>query len=107
MEYIDYKDFEKLDLRIGKIKSVEEIENSEKLIKLKVDIGEEERQIVAGIKGAYSKEELLERNIVVVINLKPITLMGEESNGMLLAASGEKPILLEVLSDVSPGTSVR
>ena len=86
-ELIGIEDFMKVDLRVGKIVSAERVEKSEKLIKLKVDIGTETRQVVAGIGKSYSPEELLGKSIVIVANLKPAKLMGIESQGMLLAAS--------------------
>ena len=84
---IGIEDFMKVDLRVGKIVSAERVEKSEKLVKLKVDIGTETRQVVAGIGKSYTPEELLGKTIVIVANLKPAKLMGIESQGMLLAAS--------------------
>jgi methionyl-tRNA synthetase len=86
-ELIGIEDFMKVDLRVGKIVSAERVEKSEKLVKLKVDIGTETRQVVAGIGKSYSPEELMGKSIVIVANLKPAKLMGIESQGMLLAAS--------------------
>jgi methionyl-tRNA synthetase len=86
-DLIGIEDFMKVDLRVGKIVSAERVEKSEKLVKLKVDIGAETRQVVAGIGKSYSPEDLLGKSIVIVANLKPAKLMGIESQGMLLAAS--------------------
>jgi len=86
---IDYEDFAKVDLRVAKILAVEAVPKSNKLLKLKVDIGEE-RTIVAGVGKDYSPEELLGRQILVVANLKPVKLMGVESYGMLLATDTDK-----------------
>jgi len=86
-ELIGIDDFMKVDLRVGKIESAERVEKSEKLIKLKVDIGTETRQVVAGIGKSYSPDDLLGKSVVIVANLKPAKLMGIESQGMLLAAS--------------------
>jgi len=86
-ELIGIEDFMKVDLRVGKIISAERVEKSAKLIKLKVDIGTETRQVVAGIGKSYGPEELMGKSIVIVANLKPAKLMGIESQGMLLAAS--------------------
>lgn len=83
---ISYDDFAKLDLRTGKIISAEKIKKSEKLVKLQVDLGFEKRQIIAGIAKHFEAEELIDKNIVVVANLKPAKLFGYESNGMVLAA---------------------
>jgi methionyl-tRNA synthetase len=84
---IGIEDFMKVDLRVGKIVEAVRVEKSEKLVKLKVDIGTETRQVVAGIGKSYTPEELLGKTIVIVANLKPAKLMGIESQGMLLAAS--------------------
>jgi methionyl-tRNA synthetase len=86
-ELISIEDFMKTDLRVGRIVSAERVEKSEKLVKLKVDIGSETRQVVAGIGKSYAPEELAGKSIVIVANLKPAKLMGIESQGMLLAAS--------------------
>src|SRR5208337_4544984 len=86
-ELIGMEDFMKVDLRVGKIVSAERVEKSEKLVKLKVDVGTDTRQVVAGIGKSYAPEELLGKSVVIVANLKPAKLMGIESQGMLLAAS--------------------
>lgn len=87
---ISFDTFGKIDLRVAQIIEAERIVESEKLVKLKVDLGEAEpRQIVAGIAKHYSAEELVGRKIIVVANLKPAKLMGHLSQGMLLAASDE------------------
>jgi len=86
-ELIGIEDFMKVDLRVGKIVFAERVEKSAKLVKLKVDIGTETRQVVAGIGKSYTPEELIGKSIVIVANLKPAKLMGIESQGMLLAAS--------------------
>lgn len=104
---IDFKDFQKVDLRIGVIKTAERIKKSKKLLKLTVDIGTETRQVIGGVAEAYKPEELIGRQTVVVVNLKPATLMGEKSEGMLLAAlEGEKISLLQPDTDISAGASV-
>jgi methionine--tRNA ligase beta chain len=85
---ITFEDFAKVDLRVGEIKEVEEIADADKLWKLSVDLGEENlRTICAGIKKYYSKEDLLNKKIIVVSNLAPRKMRGVESQGMLLAAS--------------------
>jgi methionyl-tRNA synthetase len=88
VELIDIKDFAKVQLKTGKILSAERVEGSEKLVKLQVDTGQT-RQIVAGIGKHYTPEELVGKTIIVVANLKPAKLMGQTSEGMLLAASDE------------------
>jgi len=91
---LDIEDFEKIELKIGEIKSVEEHPKADKLWVLKVDTGDEIRQIVAGLKNYYKKEELIGKKIVVVTNLKPAKLRGVESNGMLLAADDGKNVVV-------------
>ncbi|MBN2042537.1 MAG: methionine--tRNA ligase [Candidatus Aenigmarchaeota archaeon] len=97
--------FSSLDLKVAKIISVEDHPNAEKLYKISIDLGSEKRQIIASIKPYYRKEELEEKNLVILSNLKPANLRGEESNGMLLAVEeGDKIGLLT--SKAKPGTSV-
>lgn len=105
---ISIEDFSKLDLRVGKILSAEKIQGSEKLLRLMVDIGTEQRQVVAGIAKRYSPSDLVGKKVIVVANLKPAKLMGVESQGMILAA-GEKEVegLATFLEDVDPGTLIR
>lgn len=105
---ISFEDFQKVELKTGKVLSAEPVEGSEKLIKLMVDIGEESsRQILAGISKWYTPEDLVGRTIIVAANLEPKTFMGIESQGMLLAADGEKPIPLTTLAEVEPGAKIR
>jgi len=82
---INIDEFDKADLRVGKIVEVERVEGSDKLLKLQVDLGEEKRQILAGIGKAYLPEELINKSVVVIINLEPRTMMGFTSQGMVLA----------------------
>ncbi|MFI4859246.1 MAG: methionine--tRNA ligase subunit beta [Phycisphaerales bacterium JB063] len=84
---IQYDDFAKLDLRVATILEAEHHPNADRLLKLQVDLGEEKRQICAGVKQFYNPEDLVGRQIIVVANLAPRTIRGEESNGMLMAAS--------------------
>lgn len=105
---IAFEDFQKLDLRIGKIIEAYKIEGSEKLLKLSVDLGEMQRQIIAGIGRQYAPEDLAGRDIVVLVNLEPRNLMGLESQGMLLAAEGEQgPVLLMPDQELKPGSKIR
>ena len=107
---IEYGDFAKLDLRVAKIKKVEDIEGADKVYKLTINIGElGERVICAGIKEHYSKEDLKGMKIIVVANLAPRKLKGIESQGMLLAASTEnhdKVILLTPEKDIKAGSKI-
>jgi len=104
---ISFEDFQKLDLRIGTIREAEAIPGSRKLIRLKVDIGEE-RTVVAGLKDHYKEDDLIGTQVVLVVNLAPVKLMGVESRGMLLAA-GDKAGLHLVVPDTPalPGARVK
>jgi len=107
---IGIEDFQKVRLATAKILAAERVPKSNKLMRLQVDLGFEQRQVVAGIAAQYAPEQLVGRNVVVVTNLKPAKLMGVESNGMVLAASvGEAgaPVLLDVPADVPPGSKVK
>ena len=106
---ISIDDFMKVDLRVAKVLAAEKVPNSRKLVKLSIDVGTEQRTLVAGISEAYEPEQLVGRTIVMVFNLKPAKLMGIESNGMVLAASpeGGKPTLVGFDAEVPPGTRVR
>lgn len=104
---ITYDEFEKIDLRVAKILEAEQVPKSNKLMKLKIDIGEE-RQIVAGIAQNYKPEELVGKSIVIVANLKPTKLMGVESRGMLLATDAESGLcLIGFDKDPKTGAKVR
>ncbi|NMB92306.1 MAG: methionine--tRNA ligase subunit beta [Parcubacteria group bacterium] len=105
---ITYDDFKKLDLRVAQILTAVRMENSDKLIKLQIDLGGETRQIIAGIGKFYAPEELINKKIIVVSNLEPRHLMGEESQGMLLAASNDETISLLIPDqDIEPGAIVK
>ena len=102
-------EFQKSDLRVGKIVSAERVEGSEKLLKLQVDIAEPEpRQILSGIAKAYAPEDIVGKSVVIIANLDPRMMMGMESNGMLLAAHGEdgSPVLFLPEGEVSPGAKI-
>jgi methionyl-tRNA synthetase len=106
---ISFDDFMKVDLRVAKVLAAERVPKSNKLLKLTVDAGTEQRTIVAGIAEAYEPEAMIGRTVVIVFNLKPAKLMGVESNGMVLAGSadGGKPVLLSFEEPPPPGTRVR
>lgn len=106
---ITIEDFAKVDLRTARVLEARKIEGSNKLIVMKVDIGDEVRQIVAGIGKVYSPEELIGKTIVVVTNLQPARLMGVESQGMLLAASDDEGRLsiLTTEREVKTGSRVK
>lgn len=101
------EDFKKLDLRVGKVLEAERVEGSDKLVKMQIYFGEEKRQILAGIGKAYAPEDLVGKELVAIINLETRMLMGFESQGMILAASDEVPVILIPQKDVPPGVSIR
>ena len=106
---ITIEDFEKIDLRVVKVLECEAIKGSKKLLKLKVDLGSEERQVVSGISKFYKPEDLVGKNVVLVANLKPVKLKGELSQGMILAASTDDDSVLSVVNpgDLETGSVVR
>ncbi len=107
---ITIDDFAKIELRVGVVKSAERIQGADKLLKLMVDIGDEVRQVLAGIALGYTPEELVGRKVVVVVNLAPRKMRGLESNGMLLAASAGadgKPVLCTFAEDIPVGSKVK
>jgi methionyl-tRNA synthetase len=106
MELINLADFQRLDLRVGLIREAEPIPGSKKLLKLIVDIGEE-RTIVAGLATDYQVDELRNKQVIVLANLKAVKLMGVESQGMILAAEDEgKVYLLTPDKDSKPGSII-
>lgn len=106
---IDIAEFAKVKLRVGRVFEAEPLEGSDKLLKLQVHVGEERRQIVAGIRKSYAPEDLIGRQVVVVFNLKPAKLRGAESQGMLLAATDTdgSAILLQPDRETPEGAEVR
>lgn len=105
---ITFEEFAKVDLRVAKVLQAEDVVESKKLLKLKVEFGGEERQLLAGVKGHYTPEQLVGRLIVVVANLAPRMMMGLESQGMMLAANhGDAPIVIVPLAEVPTGTIVK
>jgi len=106
---ISIDDFAKVKLKVGRVLEAEPVEGSDKLMKLQVVIGEERRQIVAGIRKNYSAEDLIGRQVIVCVNLKPAKLRGVESQGMLLAATDTDggAILLQPDREAPEGTGVR
>jgi len=107
IDYITIEDFAKIQLRVAEILEAERVEGSDKLIKMKLKVGEETRQIVGGIARYYTPEELIGKKIIIVYNLEPKKLKGIESQGMLLAASTEgKMSLLTVDRDIESGAKI-
>ena len=108
MSTISIEQFFETELKVATVTGAEPIPNSNKLLKLTVDLGRESRVLVAGIARQYSTEELIGKQVVVVTNLAPAKLMGVESQGMVLAGSVEgKPVLLHPGEDVPSGTPVK
>ena len=107
-EQIRIEDFEKVDMRVGKVLKAEPIARSKKLVKMQVDVGDEVRQVVAGIAREYPPDSLVGRQVVIVANLQPAKLMGVESKGMVVAASdGDRPVLVTFTEPVSLGARLR
>lgn len=113
---VNIDDFAKLDIRVVKVLEATRMEGSEKLLKLKVNIGVDPetndenttRQIMAGISKYYSPEELIGKEIVAIVNLEPRKMMGEESQGMILAAGDNEEItLLTPIKEITPGSKIR
>ena len=105
--FVGIEDFLKLDIRVAKVLNAERVEGSEKLLKLAVSLGDEERTIVAGIAKYYTPEELVGKKIVIIANLKPRKIFGITSQGMLLAASdGENLAVLVPDRDVKEGAKI-
>jgi methionyl-tRNA synthetase len=107
---ITIDDFLKVEMRVGQVVSAERVKGADKLLHMKVDIGEEQpRTIVAGIAESYQPEQMLGRKVVIVANLQPRKLRGIESNGMIVAASieGGKPVLAGFLEDIPIGARLK
>jgi methionyl-tRNA synthetase len=105
---ITIEQFRALELRVGTVRSAEPHPNADRLLVLRVDVGGEERQLVAGIRAHYEPAALVGRQVVVVANLEPARLRGVESQGMVLAAAdGDRVVLLRPDDAVAPGAGVR
>jgi methionyl-tRNA synthetase len=108
-ETISFNDFTKIKLRVGRVIEATDHPNADKLIVLKVDLGDEQRQLCAGLKGYYKCEDLVGRNLVIVTNLAPRMMRGVESKGMLLAAvtpGQSQVVVITTESDIAPGSEV-
>lgn len=104
---ISIDEFRRIELKVATIKKAEPHPNADKLLVLQIDLGSEERQIVAGIRGHYAPEELIGKQVVVVANLETARLRGLESQGMVLAASdGERIVILTPEKEIHPGAKV-
>lgn len=117
MEYISYEEFKKMDIRVGTIKQVEPVPDTDKLLCCQIDFGEVDeegdrnlRQIVSGIHEYYPEfEKLVGKQVLYIVNLEPRTIKGVESNGMLMAVDGidGKPVFLTPEVEVNSGSKVR
>jgi len=103
---INFDEFKKMDLRVARVIEAEKVKDSEKLLKLKVDLGDEKRQIVAGISQFYQPEDLIGKEIVIIANLESKILAGIKSQGMVLTAESERPTILRPEEEVPPGTKI-
>ena len=106
-DQVTFDDFKKVEIRIGKILSAEKVAGADKLLKLQVDFGEFQRQIISGIAESFTPEELVGKELPFIVNLEYRKFKGEESQGMLIAIDADgKTVLLEPAEDVAPGTEV-
>lgn len=107
-ETISFNDWQKIKLRVGSIVNVEEHPNADKLFVLEVNIGDEKKRLVAGLRGHYDKDELVGKKVIVFANLEPAILRGIKSEGMVLAAvDGDKVYLLQPDDDINNGARIR
>jgi methionyl-tRNA synthetase len=107
MDTITFEDFKQLEIRMGKITAAEKVPDTDKLLKLQVDFGEFQRQIVSGIAESFTAEEMVGKSLPFIVNLEHRKFKGEESQGMLMATGAEgKVVLLEPASEVSLGAEV-
>lgn len=108
MEYISFDEFKKMDLRVAKVLTAERVPNTNKLLKLQIDLGSEQRQIIAGVADSYSPEELIGKEFIIIANLQPAVIRGIESQGMLLAAEIEGKAIIPFFDrELPPGTKVK
>jgi len=114
MEYITYEEFKKMDIRVGTIKEIESVPDTDKLLRCQIDFGEVDengekklRQIISGIHEFYPEyEKLINKQVLYIVNLEPRMIKGFESNGMLMAVDGidDKPVFLIPETEVNPGS---
>ncbi len=104
---VTFEDFKRLDIRIGRVIAAAKVEGTDKLLRLEVDLGEKKQQLVAGIAEYYRPDEVLNKELPVLVNLESRKIKGVESQGMILAISGENKInLLHPDKEVAPGSRV-
>ena len=117
MEYVTYEEFKKMDMRVGTIREVEPVPETDKLLRCQIDFGEinengekQLRQIISGIKEYYPEyEKLIGKQVLYIVNLEPRKIKGFESNGMLMAVDGldGKPVFMTPEVSVEPGVKIR
>jgi len=100
-DLISYEDFAKLELRVARVLEVRPHPNADRLLLVQVDVGDEQKQVVAGIRQHYTPEQLTGKLIVIINNLQPAMLRGETSNGMLLAATSDEKVIVLTVDDPS------
>jgi methionine--tRNA ligase beta chain len=106
-DQISFEEFKKIEIRIGKILSAEKVADADRLLKLQVDFGDFQRQIISGIAESFTAEELVGKKLPFIVNLEYRKFKGEESQGMLMAIDAEdKTVLLEPAAEVREGTEV-
>ncbi len=106
-DYIEFEDFEKLDIRVGKVIECEPVKKSKKLLRFTLEVGSETRQILSGISAFHAPEELIGKNVIFIANLKPRKMMGLESCGMILSAEFEDGLsVLTTLKDIQSGAEI-
>jgi len=105
---ISFEDFKKLEIRIGKVVEAEKVKDADKLIKLVFDLGDEKREIIAGIAEFYEPADLIGKEMPIITNLEPKTFRGHTSHGMILAVDVDgRPVLLHPDEDIPPGSIVK
>ncbi|UCB57281.1 MAG: methionine--tRNA ligase subunit beta [Candidatus Omnitrophota bacterium] len=104
---LKFEDFKKMDIRIATIVEAEKVSGADKLLKLIVDLGEEKRQLIAGIALQYEAQDVIGKQVPVLCNLEPAKIRGVESNGMVLCATAPDPVLLSPLKKVPAGSKIR
>jgi methionine--tRNA ligase beta chain len=105
---ITFDDFMKLDIRIGTVRTADKVEGADKLIRLELDLGGEQRHVVAGMAPTYTPEDFIGKQVPILVNLEPRKLRGIESQGMILAVDVDgKPVMLLPDKEVPPGSVVR
>lgn len=106
-DQITFEEFKKIEIRIGKILTAEKVADADRLLKLQVDFGDFQRQIISGIAESFTAEELIGKKLPFIVNLEYRKFKGEESQGMLMAIDAEdKTVLLEPTAEVREGTEV-